>query len=334
MKRYGESVKRDGSLIGFQAWNVGDLEELRKWIGWGFERHYFVNEGGLITLFYDKENYDRFEDILAERLADKEFFNRLVRDFIEQVNLGRELIKKELGKQEVIALYKIMVKCWPGTTIFDEISNYVEMVGGDEEIINRILELRRDHGEFLYEVEPIISEAISLLYPELEGFEEVILIQEISRESFPTQQELEKRRKNYILYEHFLETDKSFSELVQEHELEVVWKGLNLDNEVRGDVAMRGKARGKVKIILKYEDIYDVDPGDILVASMTTPDHITAMEKADAFVTDEGGIACHAAIIAREFRKPCIVGTGNATKVFKNNDLVFVDADEGIVKKI
>ena len=58
------------------------------------------------------------------------------------------------------------------------------------------------------------------------------------------------------------------------------------------------------------------------------------MEKAAAFVTDMGGILCHAAIVSREMKKPCVIGTKVATKTFKDGDLVEVDAEKGIVKKI
>jgi pyruvate,water dikinase len=56
------------------------------------------------------------------------------------------------------------------------------------------------------------------------------------------------------------------------------------------------------------------------------------MQKAAAFVTDEGGLTCHAAIVAREMKKPCIIGTKIATKVLKDGDMVEVDANKGIVK--
>ena len=58
------------------------------------------------------------------------------------------------------------------------------------------------------------------------------------------------------------------------------------------------------------------------------------MQRASAFVTDEGGITCHAAIVAREMRKPCIVGTRVATRVLKDGDIVEVDANSGIVRII
>lgn len=64
------------------------------------------------------------------------------------------------------------------------------------------------------------------------------------------------------------------------------------------------------------------------------PAFMPAMKKAVAFVTDEGGITSHAAIIAREMKKPCIIGTKIATKVLRDGDLVEVDANKGIVRKI
>ena len=65
---------------------------------------------------------------------------------------------------------------------------------------------------------------------------------------------------------------------------------------------------------------------------MTTPDFVPAMKKASAFITDEGGITCHAVIIAREMKKPCIIGTKIATQILKDGDLVEVDADNGVVR--
>ena len=62
------------------------------------------------------------------------------------------------------------------------------------------------------------------------------------------------------------------------------------------------------------------------------PAFMPAMRKAIAFVTDEGGITCHAAIMARELHKPCIIGTKIATKVLNNGDEVEVDANNGVVR--
>jgi pyruvate,water dikinase len=74
--------------------------------------------------------------------------------------------------------------------------------------------------------------------------------------------------------------------------------------------------------------------GNILVTTMTTPDFVPLMQKAAAIVTDIGGLLSHAAIVSREMKKPCIIGTHVATKILKDGNIVEVDAIKGIVRKV
>lgn len=104
--------------------------------------------------------------------------------------------------------------------------------------------------------------------------------------------------------------------------------------EIKGAVAFRGRARGRVAIVRVTADLGKVREGDIMVTQMTFPSFIVAMKRASAFVTDEGGITCHAAIVAREMQKPCIIGTKIATQVLKDGDMVEVDAEKGIVRTV
>ncbi|MBW2977693.1 hypothetical protein KY331_02505 [Candidatus Woesearchaeota archaeon] len=102
--------------------------------------------------------------------------------------------------------------------------------------------------------------------------------------------------------------------------------------EIRGTPACLGKAKGYAKIIFGEKEFNKLEENDILVTSMTRPEFVPIMSKSAAIVTDEGGITCHAAIVAREMDKPCIIGTNMATKILKDGDLVEVDANNGIVK--
>jgi len=102
--------------------------------------------------------------------------------------------------------------------------------------------------------------------------------------------------------------------------------------ELKGMMAYKGKVKGIVKIVLVAKDVAKMKDGNILVSSATNPDLIMGLKKAAAIVTDTGGIISHAAIVSRELKKPCIVGTKIATKVLKDGDLVEVDANKGIVK--
>lgn len=105
-------------------------------------------------------------------------------------------------------------------------------------------------------------------------------------------------------------------------------------SELKGQTAFPGKVTGVVKIVNITADIHKVKPGDVLVSNATSPNLLPAMQIAAAFVTDLGGITCHAAIVSREMQKPCIIGTKIATKVFKDGDVVEVDTSKGTVRKI
>ncbi|AAB85607.1 phosphoenolpyruvate synthase [Methanothermobacter thermautotrophicus str. Delta H] len=100
---------------------------------------------------------------------------------------------------------------------------------------------------------------------------------------------------------------------------------------VKGLGASPGLASGRVKIIREIHELDKIQIGDILVTVMTTPDMVPAMKRASGIITDEGGVTCHAAIVSRELGIPCVVGTGNATEVLKENQVVSIDGNRGLV---
>lgn len=108
-------------------------------------------------------------------------------------------------------------------------------------------------------------------------------------------------------------------------------------NIIKGSVASVGDNtlyKGLVKVVLTASDCEKVVKGDFLVTGMTTPDFVVAMKKAKGFITDEGGVTCHAAIVGREMGKPVIIGTKNATKILKDGDKIEVNTELGTVKVI
>lgn len=93
-------------------------------------------------------------------------------------------------------------------------------------------------------------------------------------------------------------------------------------------------SQGKVKIISNISKISKFEKGAVLVTKMTDPDWVPVMRIASAIVTDEGGKTCHSAIVARELGVPCIVGSGNATKILKNDQMVTIDCSQGLSGKV
>ncbi len=104
-------------------------------------------------------------------------------------------------------------------------------------------------------------------------------------------------------------------------------------NELSGTPVFDGLVTGKVRVINHPNEMVKMEKGDILVSHATNPNLLPAMAKAGAIVTDIGGLTCHAAIVSREFRIPCVVGTKIATQVLRDNEIVEVDAKNGIIKK-
>ncbi|MEZ0055159.1 pyruvate,water dikinase [Bradyrhizobium elkanii] len=88
-------------------------------------------------------------------------------------------------------------------------------------------------------------------------------------------------------------------------------------------------AAGRIRLIRTEHDLRTFKPGEVLVASATSPDWEPVMKTAAAIVTDHGGRTCHAAIIARELGVPAVVGTENVTRLVKNGMTVTVSCADG-----
>ena len=94
-----------------------------------------------------------------------------------------------------------------------------------------------------------------------------------------------------------------------------------------------GSLSGRVRVLASPDDAGALEPGEILVAAMTSPDWVPLMRRAAAVVTDAGGMTSHAAIVSRELGIPCIVGTRLATKVLRTGLTVTVNAREGTIRE-
>lgn len=145
---------------------------------------------------------------------------------------------------------------------------------------------------------------------------------------------IKERQKGYAL----ISNENHDCSLFVNNELEKIKKQYNKNNEktttIKGLVACKGKVTGQVVIVKDRSEISKIKENDILVTVLTTPDFIAGMRKSSAVITDLGGMTSHAAIVARELKKPCIVGTKNATKILKDGDIVEVDAINGIISII
>lgn len=96
-----------------------------------------------------------------------------------------------------------------------------------------------------------------------------------------------------------------------------------------------GTYRGTARVVSGADDAFErLRPGDVLVASFTGPSYNSILPLVGALVVEEGGPMCHAAIVAREFGLPAVVGALDATSAIRDDDEVEVDAVAGAVRVV
>jgi pyruvate,water dikinase len=102
-------------------------------------------------------------------------------------------------------------------------------------------------------------------------------------------------------------------------------------NEIKGFAACNGVVEGTARVVKSVEEIGRLQKGDILVCQVTNPTWAPIFQKIAGAVSDIGGSMSHAAIVAREFSLPAVVGTGTATSRIKDGQRIRVDGGRGIV---
>ncbi len=103
---------------------------------------------------------------------------------------------------------------------------------------------------------------------------------------------------------------------------------------VTGLTVYPGRVRGIARVLTTSKEISKVRRGDILVTTMTSPDMVPIFHKIKGIVTNEGALTCHAAIISREMKIPCIISTKNATSIFRDGNRIELIPETGTVKLI
>ncbi len=106
------------------------------------------------------------------------------------------------------------------------------------------------------------------------------------------------------------------------------------NEEIIGQCACPGYAKGRAVIVNTEKDVHKLKPGDVLFSYATAPELMSAIRNASAIVTDRGGVTCHAAIVSRELNLPCVIGTKIGTAWVREGQTIEVDASKGLVRRM
>lgn len=332
---YKKNVSRDACMATIEFWEKSDTQYLKDWIGVTTERLVYERSKGVLTVYENEQIFTDATKAIKERLEMHGWVEDIIQKYTEnlkEIEILKERLTTEPNKGNLEAYFEKLART---QSIFALIYFVPVIEDAPTEAKELCMEQRKLTENFFYNANAVFEEVIPKVVPPYAvPYAKVLSIYEILGE-LPSEAELKKRGEHFIFYDHKFRYDVTLDDI--ESELNILIEKEESVGEVdtlKGNIAFKGKVQGKVSIVLTKSDLAKVEEGDVMVTPMTNPDFITAMERASAFVTDEGGVTSHAAITAREMNKPCIIGTKVATKVFKDGDIVEVDADNGIVRII
>jgi phosphoenolpyruvate synthase/pyruvate phosphate dikinase len=277
-----------------------------------------VRTGDTFTHYYDSAGAKKMNEILKSA------------DMSQFVNEGKrrfEKLLKSIGSVDICEYFRLYRACYP-------MFNLTVFAGGLKENEMKMLAGLRLFGRKSFNrahelANPLLSEIagrFEISLKELKFLSPKEIIDLLDGKNIDVASAVKKREKCY-----FLHIDGK--SVLKENEMFHAQEALQEDLKGRG--TFPAFYRGDVKVVNTVEDMKKLNYGDVLVTRMTTPDMIASgLERAGAFVTDEGGITCHAAALSREFNIPAVFGTRSATKMLKDGDRVEIDTEKGTVKKV
>ena len=323
---------REFSLCLFQLWGKRYKHIFENDV-FLFPRNISIFRNGVGAAYRHPSLNQTMNALLLELLRkDSDYIKKSINGFRQEIKKLTIFCERVgLNRQELKEFLTILFDCWQG--FYMALYVYPDKRFNEQDR-KLCLQFRKETGDLEYAAFNHIETVLKKIYPDLGELIQLITLEEILNNTAPRQEILIKRQnKKIIIIDDEISSEKKLKKLQTKYvfELEKSIK-VALIQKLKGQTVCGGKVKGKVRILHKKSQIEEFQKGEILVTVMTTPEYLPAMYKAIAFVTDEGGITCHAAVVARELKKPCIIGTKIATQVLKDGDLVEVDAEKEIVK--
>jgi phosphohistidine swiveling domain-containing protein len=291
----------------------------KKIIGWPYGDSLTTFDNGIINLYRREKELVKFLEHFG-KIGDKKKFLLDIERRIRKTDFGR--------KKDFASLYAVFLEFWPLANLALALENALSIMGWKKTAARyqkQLVRLRSLSQDKMLRLEKLIDASIKKPSWRLATPDEIL-------KGKTDQVKLKKRNKSILILEknkvkivtggRAVTRFRLFTATIEESAL------------ISGQIAFPGKVWGRAKVVFYKNDLAKLKKGDILVSPMTEVDFVPYFKKVSAIVTDEGGLTSHAAIVAREMKKPCIIGTKIATKVLHDGDLVEVDATKGEVKII
>ena len=333
---YKKFLTRSVSLLHCQILYRGEKDGLPKKLGGTLFYNPIAvhHESQAVDTYYD------FTDAGQDPMNMVPYLKENANEFFKNADIYEKDCEKMLSLlknpqvKQFEEIYHLIIRIWPMRILTSMMASYMATKVPNEKIVARSKEVRQKYEKLGYMVSSSLIELAKKKVPkDYVDFVNFLTFEEISGK-LPPLETLRKRAQMYIYFDDKVIVDQSVKEFEAKNKISLYDPSIEVKFEetLKGVGVSKGKVRGRVKIIFEPAQMDKVKQGDILVTSMTTPDFLPAMKNASGFITDEGGMLCHAAIVAREMGKPCLASTKVGTKMLKVGDLIELDATKGVVR--
>lgn len=253
------------------------------------------------------------EDLLEEKIKPK-FVKKTILQYSKKIEEIRKILeKKKTSFKDSQKLFVLNSEISPLGRIIFVVPHLVLDHGvkmSDKKLVDYCQEERQRTEKLFYSVDRFFKRYETIVPKYIKGYKKSLW--------------------EFIIFNNEFISDKNIIKKLKKI-LEEKNEKIKNKKTIRGFTAYAGKAKGTARIIVSRKDYGKMKKGNILVVVNTNPDYLPIIKKAAAIVADEGGMLCHAAIVSREFKIPCVVGTKIATRVLHDGQMVEVDANKGVV---
>lgn len=332
IKPFSLSVTRPYSIIEQEIYFKGEFDGIKNLTrGLYYFRPLFIYRPyyETVEVFY---NYlDLEEDPrLIYRELDCHYDDFLEQYYIAVKNIDEISDKIRTEKVDIEEISRLLVSLYPFSDLGQLAGSYRDITKRVKEVF---LEYRNHYDRFIYDTCVFLEDKIrEELSEEYQSYISFLTLEEITCQKPPSIKILEERKKGYIYFGQLYTTDH-YEKWLEDHKICIIDDEAKKDN-LKGEVACSLSVSGRVCKVFSEKDFKKFKEGDLLVTPMTVPKFIEVIKKSKGIITDEGGITCHASIVAREMQIPCVVGCKNATKVLNDGDFVQIDGSTGVIKII
>ncbi len=350
--------KRKIPLNEIYLWVEAYSKYMRKTIGWGFSNILFISKEGIEQSYRYLDDEILFRHFLKTKIAENHNFitingekiNFYLKQWLKVCSDINNINLNKISNKKLKEIYKLF--CTRQKYFYSVLQFPVYVERALVNIKNKkiktqlkhIANIRNEADKVLYKIYnneqkklfKEISKRIKIEYKLSYYILEKEIIKLLGKKKINLNKKIIKDRYNFYVLLMKENKKRLFikNKAIIIKNKEIGEKKINNIYKLKGKSIYVGKVKGKVKIIFSKNEFRKFKRGNILVTTMSSPWFMPVIKKSKAIITDEGGITCHAAIMAREFKKPCIIDTKIATKILTDGDLVEVDANSGIIKKI